>query len=75
MPSNGTRGNAQKFIRGKFHLNMKMNFFTVSVTKHLNRLPREAEESPSPGIFKTSLDTILFSVSRMVLLEPGGWTS
>ena len=38
---------------------MGKNFFTVRVTEHWNRLPREAVESPSLGIFKTCLDAYL----------------
>ncbi|KFV79748.1 hypothetical protein N308_04294, partial [Struthio camelus australis] len=43
----------------KCHLNLGKNFFTVRVTEHWNRLPREAVESPSLEIFKTRLDVIL----------------
>jgi len=34
---------------------MRKNFFTLSVTEHWNRLPREAVEYPSLEIFKTHL--------------------
>ncbi len=36
-----------------------LNFFTVRVTEHWNRLPREVVESLSMEIVKTHLDTYL----------------
>lgn len=48
--SNKTRNNGLKLVRRKFCTNMQKNFFTVKVTEHRNRLPREDVESPSMEI-------------------------
>ena len=59
VPSDRARGNGHKLKRMTFHMNMRKNFFTVWVTEHWDRLPREVVESPSLEIFKTCLDTFL----------------
>ena len=54
-----TRGNGRKLEHRKSRTNVRKNFFTVRVTEHWNRLPREAVESPSLLICKTHLDAYL----------------
>lgn len=53
---NRTRGNRQKLMDRKFHL----NFFTLQVTEHWNRLPREVVEAPSQEIFQSGHNPVLW---------------
>ncbi|KAK4820065.1 hypothetical protein QYF61_019007 [Mycteria americana] len=48
-----TRGKGHKLKHMKFLLNSRKRFFTVRMTEHQNRLPREVVESPSLEILKT----------------------
>jgi len=55
-------GKGHKLKHRKFRLNTRKNFFPLRVMEHWNRLPREVVESPSPEIFKTRLDKVLYSL-------------
>ncbi|KFQ15075.1 hypothetical protein N330_00957, partial [Leptosomus discolor] len=50
--------NGHKLDHRKFRLNMRKDF-TLRVTEHWNRLPREALDPPSLETFKPHLDAVL----------------
>ncbi|GAB0204859.1 hypothetical protein GRJ2_002951500 [Grus japonensis] len=54
-----TGGNCLKLCQGRFRLDIRKNFFTESVVKHRNRLPREMVESPSLEVLKKRVDMAL----------------
>jgi len=74
IPSDRIRGNGHKVKHKRFHLNMMKHFFTVKITEHRHRLPREAVKSPFVEMFKSHLDTVLSNWLYLALLEQGGWT-
>jgi len=57
--SDRTRGDGSKLQEGRFRLDIRKKFFTMSMVKHWNRLPREAVDAPSLEVFKARLDGAL----------------
>ena len=55
-----------KIREGRFRLDVRKKFFTQSVVRHWNRLPREAADEPSLEAFKTRLDGALGSLIQWV---------
>jgi len=54
-----TGGNGFKLKERRFRLDMKMKFFTVTVLKHWNRLPRKVVAAPFLEMPKVWLDRAL----------------
>ena len=52
-------GHGHKLKHRRVPLNIRKHFFTMRVTEHWHRLPREVVESLSLEIFKSHLDTVL----------------
>jgi len=64
LPSDKTMGNGHKLELRKFHTDVRRNLFTLRMTEHWKRVPRDTVESPSVEIFKTLLGTFFATYSK-----------
>jgi len=72
-----TRTNGLKLQQGRFRLDIRKKFLTVSVVEHWNKLPREVVESPPVEILKSRLDKCLSGMVWAVFgpaMRAGDWT-
>ncbi|KFW08063.1 hypothetical protein N327_10366, partial [Fulmarus glacialis] len=51
--------NGYKLLLGRFRLDTRGHFFTVTTISHWNNLPREVVDSPTLDTFKIQLDSVL----------------
>ncbi|KFQ73795.1 hypothetical protein N335_01641, partial [Phaethon lepturus] len=51
--------NGFKLKEGRFSLDRRKKYFTLSVVKHWHRLPREVADAPSLATFQVRLDGAL----------------
>jgi len=72
--SDRTRGNTHKLEYGKFHLNMRNNFFTLRVVEHSDELPRRCGISFSEDIQNSLGWLSCITYSREPGLAGSSWT-
>ena len=60
-----TRGNGFKLKHGKFRLDIRKKFFTISVAKHWNRLPRDMVNALPLETRKVRLDQALSNLIEL----------
>ena len=74
VPRDRTRGNGHRLKHRRLvPSEHRETLFTVRVTEHWHRLPREIMETPSVEILNSRLDMVLGNWLWVALLEQGSW--
>lgn len=60
--SDRTKSNGFNLKEDNFRLDIRNKFFTVSMMRHCNRIPREAVDLPSLEMFTARLDGLVEGV-------------
>jgi len=74
VPCDWTGDTGHKLKHRRSHLNIRKLIFTVRVTEHRHRFPREIVVSPSLEMIKSHLHTIMDNLLLVVLLGQRGCT-
>lgn len=74
VPVTGPENSGHKLKHRRFLLNIRKNFFTLRVTVHGHRLPREMVEFTPLDIVKSHPHMVLGSQLCVALCEQEGWT-